>query len=242
MGEQSLPSSYSASPLARLLNYVFSSGDSIAQAGDMSDSDSTSNNDAGSRRSSEHETPKAKVSKPKSGTVVTTAAGGTSAGAVMASNRASWEYSSSEESSGSSGFQAPRPNQTSHSSLLTTKIAEADRGGKADSASPTSPTSSFSSSTGLTTSSSKAGAGERSGSEGGTAALRRSFAEQLLEKPNRLPRGCRPICAAVLSYWDNICGPKIEKVLLPCIKLLSGLRPLALSLFVKIDPNPTRSQ
>jgi len=200
MGEQSLPSSYSASPLARLLNYVFSSGDSIAQAGDMSDSDSTSNNDAGSQRSSEHETPKA---KPKSGTVVTTAAGGTSAGAVMASNRASWEYSSSEESSGSSGFQAPRPNQTSHSSLLTTK---------------------------------------RSGSEGGTAALRRSFAEQLLEKPNRLPRGCRPICAAVLSYWDNICGPKIEKVLLPCFKLLSGLRPLALSLFVKIDPNPTRSQ
>ena len=32
------------------------------------------------------------------------------------------------------------------------------------------------------------------------------------ETPLTLPEGCHPIDIVVLSYWDNICGPKVDRV------------------------------
>jgi len=32
------------------------------------------------------------------------------------------------------------------------------------------------------------------------------------EPPNSLPEGCQPIETIMVTYWDNICGPKVEKV------------------------------
>jgi len=45
------------------------------------------------------------------------------------------------------------------------------------------------------------------------------------EAPLTLPDGCFPIDLVVLSYWDNICGPRIDRV---CPHpLLPGLFPVS---------------